>query len=254
MIFQRAAIARQIFTKEEIAELTKYELCLLLEATKQHVEWLAYALVAIVWAGVAAMFIALAKMPAFDESNSIAIEREAAPAKEPVEPLRKLSQFEKTCAEIDKASLSSYTSESIFFKVIAASTKWEVDPVFVLALIEKESNFKEDAVAKDYDKTESLGWSQASKSMWDTFNAQYVWPSYNEVWSLEDKNNADKALTFICWSINWLKAHYSNKIKTAHDLYAAYNGGPNGMNKKTAQRNAAKFDKIYSRYFIAMSN
>lgn len=254
MIFQRVAIARQIFTREEVAELTRYELCLLWETAKQHVEWLAYALVVIVWTGVAAMFVALAKMPAFDESNSIAIEREAAPAKEQKESLRKLSQFEKTCAEIDKASLSSYASESIYFKVIAASTKWEVDPVFVLALIEKESNFKEDAVAKDYDKTESLGWSQASKDMWDTFNAQYVWPNYSEVWPLEDKNNVDKSLAFICWSIDWLKAHYSNKIKTTHDLYAAYNGGPNGMNKKAAQRNANKFDEIYSRYFIAMNN
>lgn len=253
MIFQRIAIARQIFTKEEIAELTKYELCLLWETAKQHVEWLAYALVVIVWTGVAAMFVALAKMPAFDESNSVVIEREAAPAKEQTESLRKLSQFEKTCAEIDKASLSSYTSESIYFKVIAASTNWEVDPVFVLALIEKESNFKEDAVAKDYDKTESLGWSQASKDMWDTFNAQYVWPNYNEAWPLEYKNDADKSLTFICWTINWLKAYYSSKVKTAHDLYAAYNGGPNGIHKRDVQANADAFDKIYSRYYVAMN-
>lgn len=256
-MLQKIAIARQIFTKEEFAELMKYEFYLMWEVAKQHVEWFAYAVVFLVWTGVAAMFIAIAKSPVFDESNSVIEYRLKSPKKVEdtvsEETKQKMSQFEKTCAEIDKASISSYTSESIYFKVLSTCGRWGVDPTFVLALIEKESNFKEDAVAKDYDKTESLGWSQASKTMWDTFNAQFVWPTYNEVWPLEDKNNVDKSLTFICWTIEWLKKNYSSKIKTTHDLYAAYNGGPTGMNKKAAQANADKFDEIYSRYFLAMN-
>lgn len=256
-MFQRIAVARQIFTKEEFAELMKYEFYLIWEVAKQHVEWFAYAIVVLVWTGIAAMFVAIAKMPMFEERHTSSaieykIQKPASIVENPVQ--RKLSQFEKTCAEIEKASVSSYTSESIYFKVMSTAAVWNVDPTFVLALIEKESNFKEDAVAKDYDVTESLGWSQASKNMWDTFNAQYVWPTYGATWGLEDKKDADKSLKFICWTINWLQEHYSSKIKTAHDLYAAYNGGPSGMNKKAVQRNADKFDEIYSRYFVAMND
>lgn len=254
MIARRIAIAREIFTAEEVAELTKYEFLQLWEVAKQHVEWFAYAFAVLIWTGVVAMMVAIAKMPAFDDANSIVIERQdkTLDLKTDTESQRKISSFEKTCNEIEKASLSSYTSEVIYFKVLSTSTKWNVDPTFVLALIEKESNFKEDAVAADYDKTQSLGWSQASKPMWDTFNAQYVWPTYNEVWTLSDKNDVDKSLIFICWTINWINEHYSDKVKSVHDLYAIYNGGINGMSKKAVQKNADKFDEIYSRYFVAM--
>lgn len=266
MIIQRISIAKEIFTREEIIELTKYEFVQLWEISKQHIEWFLYSLVILIWIGVATCCVALFRT--YRLENRI-IER--APIEKPLSEEDKKINFirskEKPICEVinsNKSPKSNIETTSIYWKVVVEANKWKIDPCIILALIEKESNFYEEAVGKDYYKKdkqgyriESLGWSQVTKSTWDTFNANYVWPKYKETWPVEDKKDPDKSLTFICWYLTWLQ-NYNKNITNVETLYAAYNGGPNCVkeggviSKKDAEVNAKKFKEIYDRYFVVM--
>lgn len=168
-------------------------------------------------------------------------------------------QKENTINLIQDAS-SNYTNipaEDIYNLVWVQSEDFNLDPYFVLALVEKECNFKETARAADYEKTGSLGWSQASKNAWSMFITKYICKEYNLSYeeaiskyphTEETLFDPEISLTFICWYLNWLQDNFSDKINTKKDLYAAYNGGPHGIQKKAAQRNSDVFMSIYDKY------
>lgn len=253
------AIARKIFTKEEILELTKYEFIQLFEISKQHVEWFAYALVILIWIDVAAFTIALVKMGSRSESQIIErqkIEKISEIKEEKIGPTKKLAN------EVSKLSNynSSLTPIDLTSKVTVHALEWNIDPCFLLALIENEtaSTFNEKIKASDYKKTNSVGWSQMTKPTLDWFNAQYVWPHYEETWGEEDMKDPDKALIGICWYLNKLKSMESTVIENNRDWYYYYNGGPNKPSpysskaSKQALANADKVVSIYNKYFIAL--
>lgn len=261
MLVQRLSIAKKIFTKEEIRELTRYEFAQLWEFSKQHIEWFVYSIVILLWICVVSITMTLFRMSKNIKpvNAKTVVENTISEAEQ-----AKLKTAFNVCKVIDenKSPKSTISSNSIYEKVLVESTKWKLDPCFILALIEKESNFYESAVGGDYNhvdkngyKIESLGWSQATKSAWDTFNAKYVWKEYKETWPVEDKKDPDKSLTFICWYLIYIKDTSNYTIENTHDLYAAYNAGQFGNFKKNkdAQKNADKFDEIYNRYFIALN-
>lgn len=238
---ERLAEARQIFTAEEQGILFRYEMLSLFEMSKRHLEWFIYGLVILVWMGVAACLSTISEL-----SNPARYVHMSVPSEQTV---KMQYSKEKVYDEIRKVSLSKLPLEAVFRKVEKASNEWGLDEFFVLALIEKECNFKETATAKDHDKTGSVGWSQASDKTWDYFNARYVWPTYRTTYPYSDRTDPDKSLEFIGWYLTYLKKHYD--IRTLNDLYAAYNGGPGGIYKEAAQRNARKCMEMYSRYRLA---
>lgn len=254
------------FTFEEKIYLILYGTYRKIKSNKKFIQALPYCIISFIWFLVfVIIFSSFKLMESYNTLNDTALEQSESSIQiqetsqdtyiqnqEDVED-KTSNTFEHLLKEIDSVSLSSYSSEEIWSKVLSYSTRFSVDSVFILALIEKESNFKETAVARDYNRTESIGWSQASKGAWDTFNAKYVWPLYKTTWSIEDKKDIDKSLTFICWYINYLQQHYGSRIHNSHDLYAAYNGGPNGIKKPDAQRNADSFMLKYEKYTIALT-
>lgn len=257
MIFRRLSIAKQIFTKEEVAELTKYEFVQLLEISKQYVEWFVYVLILLVWTGVFTLIVSLIKIEHQKDLQmvkEIKIEKEMKVEKEL--PAQKLAE------EISKLPnyKSSLTPFDLTSKITLHALEWNIDPCFLLALIENETagTFDEDIKASDYIKTNSVGWSQMTKQTLDWFNAQYVWLSYKEVWTEEDMKDPDNALTGICWYLNKLKDMESTDIKNNHDWYYYYNGGPNKPSpystkaSKQALKNADKVMNLYNKYFVAL--
>lgn len=243
----RALAVRKYFTAEEFFQLLCYEF---FQFFKKN---FIYIFIAFVWSGVLALTLSMILLPY--EAEVFYVEEPQTIVAEPkkiVEPVK--PDYSKIVDEIDKNKNKDalLSSEDICIKVLLYSNEFGINPVLIFSIIEKESNFKETAVAKDYNKTKSLGWSQASKSAWDTFNAQYVWPIYKTTWAEKDKYDPDKSLVFICWYVNWLKKHYPEKTQTPYDIYKCYNGGVNGVHKAEVKRNADAFQKIYDRYFIAM--
>lgn len=242
---ERLALARQIFTAEEQGILFRYEMLSLFEMSKRRLEWFVYGLVVLIWMGVAACLSTVSKL-----SNPAPYVHLSVPHEQTV---KMQYSREKVCEEIKKVSLSKLPPEVIFRKIEKASNEWGLDEFFVMALVEKECNFKENAVARDHDRTGSVGWSQASDKTWDHFNAKHVWPTYKEAYPYSDRTDPDKSLEFIGWYLTYLKKHYPD-IKTLEDLYAAYNGGPGGIHKSSARANAEKCMEMYRRYRLAYLN
>lgn len=248
---QRVSFAREVLTADETVSLVRYEASQAAKRASSKIA--AYAAVICIWIAVAAEVAYLyneTREEAERQQQIVSETRKLFETKSSDEKIVKTN--DAVVREIDKVSQSALDSQSILFKVLSYSNRWEIDPTIVLALIETESNFKDDAIARDYSKTKSIGWSQASKLAWDTFNAQYVWPSYKVVYTLEDKNDTDKSLEFICWYLTWLKTNYPDKTETVQSLYLAYNQGPYGKNSKQALANARRFMQIYNKYFVAM--
>lgn len=242
-----------IFTAEEKIELLKYQTFLLFETAKNKIEWFGYGVVAMLWLGIALCFYSMTVSARHYEEQQSLKEQEA------IDAAKKTEQTIEKIAEISSKN-SNIPASDIYAKVWERSSEFSIDPCFLLALIEKECSFKETAVARDFSKTGSLGWSQATKNAWDMFIAQYMCReyglSYNEAikrWPHNEKSlcDPDLSLTFICWHLNWLKANYSDRIHSLHDLYAAYNGGPGGINKASAQKNADECMRMYDKYFLA---
>lgn len=249
-IKNRIAIAREIFTADEITELCKYEFFNLWEVAKSKLEYFVYAAVVLIWIGVFSIIYTICRMtitsPTIDEKTHVEVEETKDPK----------SDVEKIIKE-NQSPYSSYTSDFIYVKVLNYSVEFNLNPSFILALIEKECNFYDKAKAKDFETTGSIGWSQATKPTWDLFNSQYVWPKYNTVWdhNMQSLSDPDKSLTFICWYLNWLKTNYPEKTKSDYDLYCAYNAGPYyKQNNKDMHKNAEKFVEKFNRYFIAFGN
>lgn len=260
-MFRRLSIAKEIFTKEEVNELIKYEFFQLFEISKQHVEWIIYAIVILIWIDVAALTIALVKVGEPEETYYInkntTIEKptikekinEKGPAGKLAEEVSSLSNYNSSLDPIDLTS-----------KIIVHALEWKIDPCFLLALIENETagTFDENIKASDYKWTNSVGWSQMTKPTLDWFNAQYVWVHYEEVWDENDMKNPDKALIGICWYLNKLKDMKNTDIKNNRDLYYYYNGGPNKPSpysanaSKQALANAEKVMNLYKKYFVAL--
>lgn len=176
-----------------------------------------------------------------------------------VELIQKNEQIYSVISEASE--LSSYTSEYIYESVSYYANKYNLDTCFLLALIEKESSFNENAHGKDFAKTGSIGWSQATNVAWTDFLLFYICPTYDISWeeaneilphNEETLSDIDISLTFICWKLNWLKSNF--KIDNLHDLYAAYNGGQNGIYKKDAQKNADTCMVLYEKYRAALNN
>lgn len=59
---KRLELAKTIFTAEEYRMLLKYELLSMFELAKQHLEWMLYVGVVLVWLGVMASMTALLKV------------------------------------------------------------------------------------------------------------------------------------------------------------------------------------------------
>lgn len=242
-----------IFTPEETIELLKYQTYLIFETAKNKIEWFGYGVVAMLCLGIALCFYSLSATARHYEEQRALKEQEA------TEAAKRTEQTIKKIAEISSKN-SGISASDIYEKVWSYSYEFSIDPCFLLALIEKECSFKETAVAKDFSKTGSLGWSQATKSAWDMFITHYMCEkyelSYNEaikIWPHDKKSlyDPDLSLTFICWHLNWLKDNYDDRIHSLHDLYAAYNGGPGGIRKASAQKNADECMKMYNKYFLA---
>lgn len=242
-----------IFTAEEKIELLKYHTFLLFETAKNKIEWFGYGVVAMLWLGVALCFYSVSATARHYEEQEKLREQEA------IDAAKKTEQTIEKIAEVSD-KYSKIPASDIYMKVWQHSFEFNIDPCFLLALIEKECNFKETAVAHDFNKTGSLGWSQATKNAWDMFITQYMCKkyemSYNEAierWPHNKKSlyDPDLSLTFICWHLNWLKTNYGDRIHSLHDLYAAYNGGPGGIKKASAQKNADECMKMYNKYFLA---
>lgn len=242
-LFRRLRIAKEIFTKEELWELTKFEISRLFRK-----EWIFYFLTFLIWF----LFFRIVFIT-YENSKAIEIKETTTPVKIVIE---QKNIYQPIMEEIEKKSTSSTSSSEIFEKVFNKAKEENLDFCLILAIIEKESNFNEKVKAKDYSRTQSIGWSQATKAAWDTFNAQYVWEKYKTVYSLKDKENIDKSLEFICWQIKWLTKN-NKQINSPLKLYVAYNGGINAVSKSgeilnaEALRNAKKFVQIYNKYLEA---
>lgn len=244
---KRLSLAKTIFTTEEYNILLRYEILSLFELGKQKLEWFLYGLIILVWFGVVTC---LAMIPKLSNPHTINPSVSLALPKQEIEQLKiqkENERVQKVCEEIDKVSLSNLSSQEIFNRVTYWSNQFGIDRFFVLALIEKECNFKETAIAKDHNTTGSLGWSQATKSTWDAFNTKYIWSKYHKVYESEDRLDPDKSLEFICWYLTYLKNNFKDII-TLEDLYTAYNGGPYGLHKESARSNARICIKNYNKY------
>lgn len=212
------------------------------ELAKQHLEWMLYVVVVLVWLGVITSMSALLKIISSTPST---LSTATQYVESPID--REKEAAKRVAAEIKKSSQSQIPPEKIFSEVTIASSRFGVDRFFMLALIDKESSFNETAIARDNSVTGSVGWSQATDKTWDWFNAKYVWPKYKTTYSYDDKKDPEKSLEFIGWYLSYLKKHYSD-IKTSHDLYVAYNAGPNNMSSAVANRNADKCIEKYRSY------
>lgn len=267
-IATRIAVAREIFTAEEIFQLYKYEFYLLWETAKKHVEWFAYALTVAVWIGVASLVVAIYKTSSM-ETEEYEVYPDAIEVAQPLRSKgakvpRSLQIRESVEAAINeaKSEKSEVDSSLIYLKVLSYASKWRMNPSLLLAIIETESNFHAGAIAADYAKTGSVGWSQATKKTWTTFMNQYVMaPSglglnedQAEEWKFCDAtlSDIDKSLTFICWYVEWLQKHFPEKTKTSRDIYYCYNAGPyyKSVTKKMAA-NADRFEAALNRYYLA---
>lgn len=242
---KRLELAKTIFTAEEYRMLLKYELLSMFELAKQHLEWMLYVGVVLVWLGVMASMTALLKVISSASSASDTVVQYV---ENPIN--REKEAAERVATEIKKSSQSQISPEKIFDKVTIASNRFGVDRFFILALIDKECNFNETVVAIDNSITGSVGWSQATDKTWDWFNVKYVWPNHKTTYSYDDKKDPEKSLEFIGWYLSYLKKHYPD-IKTNHDLYVAYNAGPNNMSSAAANRNADKCMEMYKKYKLA---
>lgn len=241
-----------IFTPQEKLELLTYEILNLFEISKRKLEWFVYGLVILIWLGVAYCFSALSELsnPHKTLNETVVLE---VPKEQPISISHEVKYSkESVYKEILKVSKSKLTPEEIYSKVESASKEWNISKFFLLALLEKECNFKESSIARDYDKTGSVGWSQATKETWDWFNSQYVWKKYKTTYSYEDRFDPDKSLEFIGWYLTYLKSFKS--VKTLEDLYTAYNGGPYGLHKASARKNAKDCIKLYNNYRNAYLN
>lgn len=249
----RVAVAREIFTTEEIIQLYRYEFYLLWETAKQHVEWFLYAAVLAIWLGVGCLIVALAKSGMTE--GEVVIRQEIVNVSQPLPKTEKeiRNQVREEIRK-NKAKASAIDSNVIYTKVLAESNKWKLNTSLILAIIETECNFYENAKAADYDTTGSIGWSQATKKTWDWFNAQWVWPQYKTTYSYDDRYDIDKSLEFICWYVDFLRKSYPEKTKTYKEIYYCYNAGPNykSVNKKM-EANANRFMEAFNRYYLALN-
>lgn len=212
------------------------------ELAKQHLEWMLYVGVVLVWLGVIASMSTFSKIISSTSfTSSAAVQFTESPIN------REKEAAERVVTEIKKSSQSQIPPEKIFSKVTIASNRFGVDRFFMLALIDKECSFDEAAIARDNNITGSVGWSQATDKTWDWFNTKYVWPNHKTTYSYDDKKDPEKSLEFIGWYLSYLKKHYPD-IKTNHDLYVAYNAGPNNMSSAAANRNADKCIEKYRSY------
>lgn len=245
-----------IFTFQEKLELLVYEILNLFKFSKKKLEWFVYGLIILIWLSVAYCFATLSELsnPHKTLNDTVVLE---IPKEPPISVSHKIKYSkENVCNEILKASKSKLAPEEIYSKVESTSEKWNIDRFFLLALLEKECNFKETAIAEDHDITGSVGWSQATKVTWDTFNSQYVWKKYQKTYSYEDRFDPDKSLEFIGWCLTWMCKYSKYSIESIHDLYACYNAGINSdfRNNKKAQTNADKFLEMYYKYRKAYLN
>lgn len=245
-----------IFTPQEKLELLTYEVLSLFEISKRKLEWFVYGLIILVWLGVAYCFAVLSELsnPHKTLNNVTVLE---VPKEQPISTSHEIKYSkENVYNEICKVSKSKLAPEEIYSKVEKASKEWNINKFFLLALLEKECNFKELSIARDHDKTGSVGWSQATKETWDTFNSQYVWKKYQKTYSYEDRFDPDKSLEFIGWCLNWMSKYSKYPIRSIHDLYACYNAGINSdfKNNKNAQVNADKLIEMYYKYRKAYLN
>lgn len=260
-VSKRLKIAKDIFTVEEFQALIHYELLLLFETGKQKLEWMLYVLIFLIWVKVISLFSTIPKVVNSTKKNSTIQVNSSISFSENASKTRQIDQqfnlervrVENVCEEINKVSQSKLSSQEILQKTNTYAKKFNLDIFFVLALIQKECDFKETAIAKDYNTTGSLGWSQATKYTWDDFNAKYVWPKYKKVYSYQDRLDPDKSLEFICWYLDYLKKNFE-EIVTLEDLYTAYNGGPHGLHKESARKNAKVCLEFYNKYKEAYLN
>lgn len=260
-VSKRLKIAKSIFTTEEFQTLIRYELLLLFETSKQKLEWMLYALIFLIWIKVISLFSMIPKVVSSSKKISVLQPKSLISFSENISKVQQIDQqfnlekirMENVCEEISKVSQSKLSSQEILQKTTTYAKRFNVDTFFVLALIQKECDFEETSVAKDYNTTGSLGWSQATKGTWDDFNAKYVWPKYKKVYSYQDRLDPDKSLEFICWYLNYLKKNFE-EIVTLEDLYTAYNGGPYGLHKEDARRNAKACLEFYNKYKEAYLN
>lgn len=244
-ITQRLNIAKIIFTEEERWILLKYEILSLFEFSKRKTEWFIYGFIVIMWVGVISCFTTLMKLSYKTENNI------------PITVYTKTIEdysINEVCYKIKEASQTKLSPETIYYKVEKAANKYGIDKFFLLALIEKESNFNETVNGKDYKKTNSVGWSQMTKDTLQTMNRQYISKKYDTNWTEEDLKDPDKALEAICWYLNWLDKYYPDRIKTKHDLYVAYNAGPGNMASREANTNANVCMEYYKKYRTAYLN
>lgn len=256
MLNTRYKTISYIFTPQEKLELLTYEILSIFEISKRKLEWFIYGLIILIWLGVAYCFAALSNLsnPYKTLNKTTVLE---VPKEQPISIAYKINYSEENVYnEITKISKSELKPEEIYSKVEQASKDWNINKFFLLALLEKECNFSETAIARDFNKTGSVGWSQATRDTWDTFNSQYVWKTYGKTYSYEDRYDPDKSLEFIGWCLNWMIKYSKYPIRSLHDLYACYNAGINAdfKNNKDAQANADKILEMYYKYRKAYLN
>lgn len=253
-----------IFTPQEKLELFTFEILNLFEISKRKLEWFVYGLIALIWLCVVCCFVSLSKLQVsklqvsnlpktLKESATLALPKDrfvSSSHNQEIIQFKEIKDRERIYEKIKSVSKSELTPEKIYSKVEETSKEWNIDKFFILALLEKECNFNEKAIAEDYLKTGSVGWSQATTETWDTFNSQYVWKKYKTTYSYEDRFDPDKSLEFIGWCLNWMKKYSKYDIETIHDLYACYNAGINSdfKNNEKAQTHANDFLKMYHKY------